>query len=103
MILIRLLGRLFLLGAILSLIHDGTQTLLRGNGILITPLVQHWYDLSPATLTLAHQAFQNSLPWLWDGLIANILSYPGWIVFGSIGIVISYLGRRRKRVIIYAN
>ena len=103
MVVIRLLGALFLLGAVLSLVHDGTQTVLRGNGVLITPLVQHWYDISPSTLNSMQQAVQKSVPWLWDGPIATVLSYPGWIVFGLIGIIISYMGRRRKRVIIYAN
>ncbi len=103
MFLVRLVGSLFLLIAALSLIHDGGVTFSHNKGILITPIGQHWFDVSPASLDAAEQAVRNFSPWLWDTIVLNVLFYPAWAVFGLLGLVICYAGRKRERINIYAN
>ena len=103
MFLVRLLGNFFLLIAAMSAINDGGLTLTRGKGLLVTPLGQHWFDISPASLDAAEKAVTRLSPWLWDSVVVTILLYPGWLVFGLIGIVICYLGRKRERINIFAN
>ena len=103
MFIVRLFGSFFLLLATLSLIHDGGLTLTRHKGILVTPIGQHWFDASPSSLDAAEKAVSHISPWIWNNIIVTVLLYPGWIVFGLIGVVICYLGRKRKRINIYAN
>ena len=103
MFLLRFIGGFFLLIATLSFVHDGSLTLSRNNGLLVTPLGQHWQDLMPSTMIAARSAVRAISPWLWDGPITLLLGYPPWIIFGILGAAICYAGRNRKRINIYAN
>lgn len=103
MFLLRFIGGFFLLIATLSLIHDGSQTLIRGNGLLVTPLGQHWQDVAPSLMLSMRASLRAIWPWLWDGPVTFLLGYPGWIIFGIIGALLCYAGRNRKRINIYAN
>ena len=103
MFLLRLLGTLFLLIATLSLIHDASQTFSHGNGLLVTPLGQHWHDLSPSSLVFLRNAVRDIWPWIWDVPISSLLGYPAWVLFGIIGTAICYAGRNRRSTNIFAN
>lgn len=100
---LRLLGGLLLIVAALSLIHDGSQTLAGDRGILITPLGQHWHDISPGTMIALRDAVRGASTWIWDGPITMLLGYPAWFTFGILGALIAYAGRNKKRINIFAN
>jgi len=100
---IRLLGSFFLLIAAMSLIHDGGMTFSRQKGILVTPIGQYWFDISASSLDAAEKVVSRYSPWIWDNIILTILLYPGWVVFGLIGLALCYAGRKRERINIYAN
>jgi hypothetical protein len=40
--------------------------------------------------------------WLWDPVIQWLLLSPTWAVFGIVGFVLTYLGRRRRTSVAYA-
>ena len=103
MFVIRLIGTFILLIAAVSLIHDSGVTLAHHKGILVTPIGQHWFDISPSSLQSAENIVQGLSPWIWDNIVVTLLLYPGWVVFGLLGAVICYAGRKRSRINIYVN
>jgi hypothetical protein len=56
-----------------------------------------WYMLDRGSLNLFQAVIQRYVwVFLWDGVIANILLLPSWLVLGGPGILIAWLCRRRK-------
>jgi hypothetical protein len=105
MIVLRFIAGLALLIAVIALVFDSTRMLPGGgSGIGVTSLGEHWGKLAPSTLKSAQTAVQRySHPLVWDALIGTVLRLPTWIVFGLVGALFAYAGRRRRRVNIYAN
>lgn len=93
---------LFLVAAVV-LATDGTRAYYR-EGRLFTPLVKHLGDLAPTALANVRKSVGASThPKVWDWGIAPLLQAPGWVTFGALGTLAGWLGRRRRRVIIFAN
>jgi hypothetical protein len=46
---------------------------------------------------------RRSHPLVWDYGVAQILRVPTWGLFGLLGLLLGYAGRRRRRVDIFAN
>ena len=42
-------------------------------------------------------------PYLWDPVIATILHAPTWVVFGILGVLLYWLGQKRKPVEVFIN
>jgi hypothetical protein len=105
MSLLRFLAGLLLLIAVIAAIYDGTRMLESKNGeIIMTTLGEHWSKVAPVSLKNAQAAVRRySHPLLWDGLIQRLLQLPTWAVFGTLGLFVGYLGRRRRRVNVFAN
>ena len=103
MLILRFLGNISFLAAIVALIYDGTKSL--GEGALsMTPLGQHWFNLSPGTLTLAQSAIEKHVSsTLWDPVIITTLLAPAWVVFGVLGLILHIVGRKRVRMNVFAN
>jgi hypothetical protein len=40
---------------------------------------------------------------MWDPIIVGILSAPTWVVFGILGVLLYWLGRKRKPVEVFIN
>ncbi len=58
----------------------------------------------PVTLTLARNAVQrNTHPLVWDPGFVTVLQLPAWGLFGLVGVLFAYAGRRRREVNIFAN
>lgn len=55
-----------------------------GEGALVLrPLGQYWFEISPNSLQLIQPAVERYLhPYLWDPLIQSVLTWPAAIVFG---------------------
>lgn len=105
MIFLRIIGGWFLLAAVIALVYDGTKTLGSGDGeIVMTPLGQHWFNIHAASLNISQAAIERHVaPWLWDPVITSILTTPAWVVFTILGFAFYFMGRRRKKIDIFAN
>jgi hypothetical protein len=103
MVVLRFLGSVFLLIAVIALVYDGTRAL-AGGGWTATSLYAHWLKLAPGSLEAAQAAVQRyTHPLLWDPVIRRVLLLPAWLVLGVLGVLLAYLGRRRRRVNVFSN
>lgn len=94
---------LFLIAAV-ALITDVTRTTSGDAGLVITSLGEHWRAIAPATFEAARAAVtRRAGAWMWDPLILSVLKLPGWLALGGLGLVLSYVARRRRAVNVFAN
>jgi hypothetical protein len=105
MTVLRFLGGLFLLVAVIALTADFTRA--EADGALVPPfasLQKHWSDLAPQSLAAAKRTVEVRVhPFLWDPLIGSVLALPAWASLGALGLAFSWLGRPRRRIDIFAN
>ena len=102
----RFIGLWMIAGALVALVIDATKTI-AASKLTVTPLGLAWYTLSPSTLMAAQEFVQRTIEttvgrWLWDPVIQWILLLPTWAVFGALGFLLTYLGRRRRLKVAYA-
>jgi hypothetical protein len=65
---------------------------------------EHWSKLAPVTLATARSSVQRMThPMVWDPALLSILRLPTWGLFGLLGGLLAYAGRRRREVNIFAN
>ena len=101
---LRFIASLFFLVAVIALVADATKPLSGLGPFAATPVAKHITDFAPATLQAAKGAISSATaPWVWDYGIAGILRIPTFVLFGVLGLIAGYAGRRRRRVNIYAN
>src|SRR5262245_45231306 len=102
---LRFLAGIILLVAVIPVIYAASSALESGGAnFTMTSLGEQWSKVAP----LSHKNAQAYVkrythPLIWDGLIQQLLLLPTWAVFGSLGLVVAYAGRRRRRVNVYAN
>jgi hypothetical protein len=102
--LLRILARPLLIVAVVALVYDGTRTLAGGSGFVMTPLQEHWAHFSPRTLELAKVLITAKVhPLAWTSGIERLIRLPAWLVVGALGLLLAWLGRRRKSVAIFVN
>jgi len=102
--LLRMIARPLLLIAVIALVYDGTRTLAGGSGLVLTSLMEHWQGLSPATLEGMKMLIVKRLGTAaWDGGLLRLLKLPAWLVFGVLGLVLAYIGRKRQKVNVFMN
>lgn len=100
----RFLCSLFLLIAVVALVADATPLGQGTNSFSATSLAKHWGDLAPSTLESAKAAVsRTTFPWVWDTIIAPVLTVPTFLFFGVLALLSGYAGRRRHSVDIYIN
>lgn len=100
----RVLAYPLLLLAAIALIYDVTRTTSADAGIVVTPLAEHWRTVAPATFEAARAAVTRRVgAWMWDPTILSVLRLPGWLALGGLGLMLSYVGRRRRTVNVFAN
>ena len=96
----RFVGLWFIAGALVAVVVDGTKTI-AASRLTVTPLGLAWYTMSPSSLMATQTFVQQRIEayighWLWDPAIQWILQMPSWLVFGAIGAMLAYLGRKRQ-------
>ena len=105
MTVLRFIGGLFLLVAVIALTTDYTRA--EAGAMLVPPfasLLNHWSDLAPQSLDAAKRAVESRAhPLLWDPVIRSVLALPAWASLGAIGLIFAWLGRPRRRIDIFAN
>ena len=64
--------------------------------IVMTPLMESWSAISPATLEAAQQAVEGwGVAFLWDPVLISILKLPSWLVLGLVSMLLFWFGQRR--------
>jgi hypothetical protein len=102
----RFVGIWFIAGALVALVIDAAKTI-AASALTITPLGEAWSTLSLSSIMSVQTFVQQQIEptvggWLWDPVIQWLLLSPTWAVFGIIGFVLTYLGRRRRTSVAYA-
>ena len=102
--LIRLVGVWFLLLAMVAAAIDATKSLAGGGAWVVTPMGEQWKALNAQSLDAAKAwVTSNAGPYLWDPIITTILHAPTWVVFGILGVLLYWLGQKRKPVEVFIN
>ena len=103
-LILRMLGIILLLFAMVALVVDGTKTLSANGQLIVTSFGQQWLLFSPDSLFATKKAIEDQLhPLIWDPIIATLLLWPTWVILGGLGILFYWIGRKRYRVNLYAN
>ena len=94
--LFRFLGYWLLAGALVAAIIDGSKSI-AASALVTTPLGQHFQQLAPSLLQKLEFGIQNNLglPWLWDIVFVNILTWPTFAVLGIFALILLMIGRRK--------
>ena len=102
--LLRVLGIWSLLAAMVILTVDGTKSLASDGPWVFTTLGAQWFSLHAASLNTAQAAVERYVhPALWDPVTVTALQMPAWIFFTGFGILLYWLGRRRRPRSVYSN
>ena len=103
MVLFRFVAWVLLLVAMIALVSDLTRA---ANGLpfTVTSTLGYWKSVSPQSLAATATAIQRSVhPLLWDPVCVRLLGLPIWLLIGGFGLLMAVLGRKKRRVNIYAN
>jgi hypothetical protein len=101
--LLRFLAGTLLLVAVIFAVNDATW-LAGSNRSPAVTVHQTWSAVSPNSLNAAQRAVQSYVhPGVWNWGVLWLLQLPAWTLFGLSGLILAFLGRRRRRVNIYAN
>lgn len=101
--LLRFLAGVCLLIAVIFAVNDATRSV-AADQVTVMSAFEHWSKLAPSTLAAAQNSVQRAThPLVWSLGIRNILQLPASALFGLVGLVLAYAGRRRRRINIYAN
>jgi hypothetical protein len=102
--LLRIVARLLLIAAVVALVYDGTRTMAGGSGLVITSFAEHWAHLAPKTLAVSKAFVETKIhPLAWSGGVERIIRLPAWLVLGTLGLLLIWLGQRRRKVGIFVN
>lgn len=104
MFVLRLLGWLFLLIALIAIVSDVTTAQIGDQPFRSTTLLEHLQQLLPVLARNMQRAVETGVHRLaWDPLALAVLQRPTWLLAGFIGCGCIWLGRRRRRVNVFAN
>ncbi len=104
MILLRILAGWFLIVGIIALVHDGIKSIANEDGLVMTALGRHWFDLHPTSINALQAGIERYIAiWLWDPVVIAILQSPTWVVSFVLAVLLYWLGRKRRRTNIFAN
>lgn len=93
----RVLGTWFLGLALILLIIDGTRSL-AANAVVMTPLAESWQSVHTPSWQVVYNGLATAMPPVSGQFADLVFSWPGWIVFGALGILFALAGHRRARV-----
>ncbi len=103
MALFRFVAWVLLLVAMIALVSDLTRSA-NGPVFSVTSTLGYWKSVSPQSLAAAATIIQRGVhPLLWDPVCVRLLGLPIWLLIGGFGMTMAVLGRKKRRVNIYAN
>jgi hypothetical protein len=97
MAILRVLGGIFLLAAALALISEMTRAQLGVPGAPFTPVLDQLTASAPQLMRAIERGARSLHPLMWDPVLKSLLGVPAWISLGSIGLILGWLGRRRRQ------
>lgn len=100
---LRILSGLFLLAAALALISEATRAQLGVPSAPFTPLLVQLAESAPPVLKAIERSTRSVHVLLWDPVLRSVLALPAWVSFGAIGLVLGWLGRRRRTIDVFTN
>ncbi len=122
MLVLRFIGALFLLLAVIALAADLSGPVPHASGargagardVIIyhdarektafTSLYQLWQMLAPVSLQAVRKSVETKVhPMLWNPIIRSVLEVPAFISLGLLAFGFLHLGRPRRRVEIFEN
>ncbi len=103
MALLRLFGSFLILVGVIALVSDITRMQMRDRPALFASVERHLTEIAPQALSAAQSGVQRLHPALWDPVALKAMQVPTWMAFGASGLALCYLGRRRRRVNVFAN
>ena len=100
---LRFFAGLLLLIAVIAAVADGTRTM-AAERLVVTSAGEQWGKIAPNSLKYAQTYVQRTVhPLVWDTAVRPLLLLPTWALFGGLGFLLAYIGRRRRRVNVFAN
>ena len=103
MALARWLSGLFFLCAVIVAVADITR-FATGGGMQWTSLLALWKSVAPQTLaSFAGFVQRYAHPYIWDPALVRVLVLPVALLAAALGLLFGLIGRRKRRVNIYAN
>ncbi len=103
MAIIRFIGIFIFLLGLISLAVDGTKSL-ASEEIVITSLEEFWMEVHSKSFDAFQVAAEGYLPaFLNDTLLDSVLSFPLWVILGVLGVLLSWVGRKRTRTSVFIN
>ena len=104
LLLLRFIGVWLLLIAMVAAVVDATKSLAGGGAWVVTPMGDQWKALNAQSLDAAKAWVESTaVTFLWDPVIATILHAPTWVVLGILGVLLYWLGQKRKPVEVFIN
>jgi len=104
LLLLRFIGVWFLLIAMVAAVVDATKSLAGGGTWVVTPMGEQWRAINTQSLDAVKAwIVSHAGPFVWDPLISTILNAPTWVVFGILGVLLYWLGQKRKPVEVFIN
>ncbi len=72
--------------------------LLQGEPFSLTSLGMLWFSIAPSSLQMLQPAIERHVAvWLWRDLIFPLLEAPALLDFGVLGLLLLWLGRKRRQ------
>ena len=104
LVLLRIFGVWLLLLAMVAAVVDATKSLAGGVAWVVTPMGEQWQTLNADSLTATKSWIETSVsPFVWDPVMTTVLHAPTWVVFGILGVLLYWLGQKRKPVEVFIN
>ena len=100
----KFLGSWVLAAAGLALVNDVMRALAPGVRLTFLSMRGLWLTVSEASYQAAQAAVQKVVhPLAWDPVALLFLKLPAWFILAAVGVLLCYIGRRRRRVELYTN
>lgn len=101
---LRFLAFVFLLIATIALVSDATPAIDGFGPFEPTLFVEHWRGIAPKSVASAQKAVSNAThPMVWNFGIAPIINLPTYLIFGVLGLLAAFAGRRREKLNVFTN
>ncbi|MGH1351778.1 MAG: hypothetical protein ACRBBN_13380 [Methyloligellaceae bacterium] len=101
---IRFIGVFIFLLGLIAFAVDGTKSLASDGEVVITSLEEFWMEVHSKSFDSFQVAAEGVLPaFLNDTILDSILSFPLWVILGILGVLLSWLGRKRTRTSAFIN
>jgi hypothetical protein len=100
---LRFFASVLLLIAVIAAVSDGTRTM-AAERLVVTSTGEQWGKIAPNSLKNSQNWVQRMThPLVWETGVRPLLLLPAWALFGGLGFLLAYIGRRRRRVNVFAN